>query len=185
MLPSFETERLLLRPRSMNDFESCLAMDRDPRVTQFIPGPWNDPERHERFLRERIQQTHGAGLGYWSIFPKDAPDRFAGWILLIPRGGIGPEIEIGWRLNRSSWGRGYATEAARPIAEHAFETVGLTRIVADIHARNTASSRVAEKIGMTVVGEGVLKGVPCTFYAITAEDPTSGLPPPGDDDTTT
>lgn len=170
MLPSFETERLLLEPRSMSDFENCLAMDRDPRVTKFIPGPWNDPERHERFLRERIQRSFGAGLGYWSIFPKEHPAWFLGWILLIPYDGMEPEIEIGWRLNRVSWGRGFATEAARPVVEHAFKTVGVTRIVAGIHAQNTASTRVAEKIGMNVSGEGEQKGVPCKFYAMTVDD---------------
>ncbi len=46
MLPSFETERLLLRPRTMADFEACLAMNEDPEVMRFIPGPWDDPELH-------------------------------------------------------------------------------------------------------------------------------------------
>src|SRR5471030_2207047 len=77
-LPTFETDRLLIRPRTMADYEACLAMDRDPQVTQFIDGPWHDAEAHERFLRERIQTSFGDGLGYWSIFPKDSPMRFWG-----------------------------------------------------------------------------------------------------------
>ena len=54
-LPTFETDRLLIRPRTMADYEACLAMDRDPLVTRFIDGPWHDADAHERFLRERIQ----------------------------------------------------------------------------------------------------------------------------------
>lgn len=64
MLPSFETPRLFLRPRSMADFETCLAMDRDPDVTRYIRGPWNDPEEHRRFLTDRIQTAWAPGLGY-------------------------------------------------------------------------------------------------------------------------
>lgn len=173
MLPRFETDRLLLRPRSMADFGACLAMDRDPEVTRYISGPWSDPDRHERFLKDRIERSLGPGLGYWSIFPKASPDRFIGWILLIPCGGVGPDIEIGWRLNRHAWGKGYATEAARPIVEHAFETVGVARIVADIDSRNTPSMRVAEKIGLQFVGDGQQADSPCRSYAMTADDFTA------------
>ena len=114
MLPSFETSRLLLRPRSMADFDACLAMDRDPDVTRYIRGPWDDPEEHRRFLADRIQRQWPPGQGYWSIFAKDKPTEFLGWVLLIPYEGVGPEVDIGWRLVRSTWGKGYATEATLP-----------------------------------------------------------------------
>src|ERR1700730_17860825 len=123
-LLTFETDRLLIRPRTMADYEACLAMDRDPLVTQFIDGPWHDAVQHERFLRERIQTWFGDGLGYWSVFLKDSPMRFLGWVLLIPRDAVEPEIEIGWRPNRDAWGYGYASEAARSVGEHAFRSVG-------------------------------------------------------------
>ncbi|WP_281840769.1 GNAT family N-acetyltransferase [Sinisalibacter aestuarii] len=167
MLPHFETDRLWLRPRSMDDLGACLAMDRDPEVTRFIPGPWHDPQAHEAFLRERIETSFGEGLGYWSIFPKAQPERFAGWILLIPYDGIGPEVEIGWRLNRAAWGNGFAPEAARPVAAHAVHTLGLERIVADIDPDNHASLRVAEKVGMTFEGDGLHGGRPCKRYVLT------------------
>ncbi|MBL8690534.1 MAG: GNAT family N-acetyltransferase [Rhodospirillaceae bacterium] len=171
MLPSFETSRLLLRPRSMADFDACLAMDRDPDVTRYIRGPWDDPEEHRRFLADRIQRQWPPGQGYWSIFAKDAPDQFLGWVLLIPYEGVGPEVDIGWRLNRRSWGKGYATEATLPVVAHAFGAAGLPKLVADIDPRNTPSMRVAEKIGMTFVGEGTYEdGNPCRSYVLTAKD---------------
>ncbi|WNJ93867.1 GNAT family N-acetyltransferase [Bosea sp. 685] len=154
----------------MADFAACLAMDRDPEVTKHVAGPWHDPERHERFLLERIQKPFGSGLGYWSLFAKREPDQFLGWILLIPYDGVGPDIEIGWRLNQLAWGKGYATEAARPIVEHAFRTVGLRRIVADIDPANSASMRVSEKLGLAFIGDGEHDGMPCKCYATTRED---------------
>ena len=152
-LPCFQTRRLLLRPRSLADFDACLAMDRDPQVTRFIPGPWQDPVRHAAFLRDRMTTRFGEGLGYWSIIPRDDPAEFAGWILLLPLDGSGSEVEIGWRLPRAHWGKGYATEAAAPVAAHALHGLGLPRITAQIHPGNSASMRVAEKIGMRAEGE--------------------------------
>ncbi len=69
-----------------------------------------------------------------------------------------------------AWGKGYAGKAARPVVEHAFKTVGLPRLVADIDPRNTPSMRVAEKIGMTFVGDNAYSdGHPCKSYTMTAE----------------
>jgi len=171
LLPSFETPRLILRPRVMADFAACLAMDRVPGVTQYVQGPWSDPAEHERFLIDRIERDWGPGLGYWSIFARESPDALIGWILLIPDETVGPDIDIGWRLRRAAWGKAYAGEAARAVVAHAFRTVGLSRIVADIDARNVASIRVAEKIGMTFAGDGTYAdGTPCKAYRMTRED---------------
>jgi hypothetical protein len=114
-LPTFQTSRLVVRPRSMDDLEACLAMDRDPEVTRFVAGPWADPAAHRTFVENRIRRSYPSGMGYWSIM---APD-FVGWILLAPLDLAGPEIEIGWRIARVARGRGYATEAARCVLDHA------------------------------------------------------------------
>lgn len=169
-LPDFETPRLLLRPRTMEDFDACLAMDRDPEVTRYIQGPWADPDEHRRFLADRIQRTWPPGQGYWSIFAKAEPGTFLGWVLLIPYDGVGPEIDIGWRLRQAAWGKGYATEATRPVVAHAFDTLGLPRLVADIDPRNAPSMHVAAKIGMRFVGDkAYADGQPCKSYVLTRE----------------
>ncbi|MQB43793.1 GNAT family N-acetyltransferase [Rhizobium sp. ICMP 5592] len=169
MLVTVETGRLILRPRTMADIEACMAMDRDPEVTKFIPGPWNDPEAHRLFLTNRIQADFGEGLGYWSVFAKENPEQFLGWILLIPADAVGPEIEIGWRLNRLTWGKGYATEAARPVLAHAFRTLDLREVIADIAPGNTASMRVAEKLGLSPTRATEYLGQPFASYRITRE----------------
>lgn len=132
----------------MADLPVCLAMDRDPEVTRFVAGPWDDPACHEAFVRERIEADFGVGLGYWSVFDRHEGFGFLGWVLLIPRDGKGPDIEIGWRFIRRAWGRGHATEAALPVVSHAFGALELERIVADITPGNEGSMNVARKIGM-------------------------------------
>ncbi|MET3646577.1 GNAT family N-acetyltransferase [Phyllobacterium ifriqiyense] len=166
MLPGFETDRLLLRPRTMDHFEDCIAMDRDPAVTKFIPGPWTDDTSHRQFLTDRITTDFGIGLGYWSIFEKTRSDQFLGWVLLIPHDAIGPDVEIGWRLNRLAWGKGIATEAAKPVLEHGFKATTVDRIIAAIDPRNSASVRVAEKLGMELMGETEEDGYHFVTYAI-------------------
>jgi RimJ/RimL family protein N-acetyltransferase len=148
-LPTFTTARLTLRSRTLADLEACLAMDRDPLVTKFIRGPWTDPIAHRAFVEARIRHAYPVGMGYWSIL---APTGFVGWILLTPLDLHGPEIEIGWRLIRAAWGRGFATEAARPVLNHALYTLGLRRIIADIDPDNTASIGVARNLGLAPAG---------------------------------
>ena len=87
-------------------------------------------------------------VGYWTIARRNEPPSFIGWVLLIPADGLGPEIEIGWRLRREAWGCGFATEATAPVLHHAFATQQLPEVVAEIHPDNVGSLRVAEKIGL-------------------------------------
>jgi RimJ/RimL family protein N-acetyltransferase len=169
-LPVFETARLWLRPRRLADLDACLAMDRDPEVTRHIAGPWADPVEHRRFVEHRIVCDYPAGLGYWSIFEKADPARFIGWILLIPDySDGGRDVEIGWRLVRAAWGRGIASEAAACVVAHAFGTVGLPRIIADIAAENDGSLQVARKLGMRRV-EVVQDGRPYIRHRLERED---------------
>lgn len=145
--PIFNTPRLRLEPRTVADLDDCLAMDRDPEVTRFIPGPWADPVAHRAFVLVRMTAAFPAGLGYWTI--RGRADRtFLGWILLIPVDDADDEIEIGWRLVRSAWGSGIASEAAAPVLAHGLSIAGTRTIVADIDLDNVGSMRVAEKIGM-------------------------------------
>ena len=154
-LPTFRTRRLTVRPRAMSELEACMAMDRDPEVTRFLPGPWADPVAHRAFVEERMRHAYPVGMGYWSIL---APEGFVGWVLLTPLDLHGPEIEIGWRLVRAAWGRGYATEAAIPVLCHALNTLSLPEVIADIDPANTGSVGVARKLGFRPAGEVPFNG---------------------------
>ncbi|TGB04912.1 GNAT family N-acetyltransferase [Halobacillus salinus] len=153
MVPNLETERLLLRERKMTDLEDCLQMDRDPEVVKHIPEIREllesglSAERQKAFITDRMQKEYPNGLGYWTIEHKQDPGVFLGWVMLIPLDAIGPEVEAGWRLNRDSWGKGFATEASKAVIRHGFGSLELSELVCDIHPENGASIKVAEKLG--------------------------------------
>lgn len=159
MQPTFKTDRLTVTRRRLADTDACLAMDLEPDVLRYLGGPVGDALAQRRRIEARTRGPYPPGLGYWSLRQGDATGPFAGWILLIPVDGVGPEIEIGWRLPTAVWGRGYATEAAGAVLRHGFETVGLDEIIAEIDAANTASIRVAEKLGLRWMGERFNEGL--------------------------
>lgn len=152
-LPTFRTDRLILRPRRMDDLEACFAMDREPGTLDWIDWPeeggsWDDEAAHRAFIRARIEGPYPPGQGYWVMEPKDAPGTFAGWILLIPEDARGTETEIGWRVPIAHRRRGYAAEGAAPVLAHGLHTLRLPRVIADIYPQNAGSVGVAGKIGM-------------------------------------
>lgn len=164
------TERLILRPITDDDVERCVEMDLDPEVTKYIDGLWDASEQHVSNIKKCILTAYGDGLGYWSLFRKDAPSSFLGWIFLAPDKIGEPEIEIGWRLKRSAWNNGYATEAAQAILQHAFSTIGIECIYAYIDEENKRSLNVAKKIGLQLAKGHADPGLRYSAYRITRED---------------
>ena len=151
--PSLETERLLLRPwRPAEDLDALAAINADPDVMRFVAPnrPLTRAEtaaQLERFVAHWDQ--HGFGL--WAVVPRLSDGRAVGFAgLAIPSflPQILPAVEVGWRLASGSWGRGYATEAARASVAFGFERLGLRSIVSVIEPGNVRSLRVAEKLGM-------------------------------------
>lgn len=168
MQPIFETNRLLVCPRTLMDTGACMAMDGDPEVTRFVTGPWSNPVAHRAFIEQRTRGPYPPGQGYWTVRHRGDAGSFIGWVLLIPADTIGPEVEIGWRLRRSAWGRGFATEAARLLIVHAFTTLNLPEVIAEIDPDNAGSLRVAEKLGLRPSGVVQRHGRPalrCTLMA--------------------
>ncbi|MBW5482605.1 GNAT family N-acetyltransferase [Streptomyces bambusae] len=126
----------------------------DPDVMEFLGGPAELSAYVELTARQRM---HDAQLGYclWTLLGPDGEVAgFAGaqpWPETKPWGPVG-ETEIGWRLGRAHWGKGYAYAAALATLDRVRQS-GLSRVVAMIDARNTRSAAVAERLGMTLTHE--------------------------------
>lgn len=167
MTPALETDRLTLLPRREADIDAYVAMDSDPMVRRYLPPDFRDhfeADAYRRVLLARVAVDFGEGLGHWSLWLKDAPEVFVGTVLLIPVEGRGPDVEIGWRLPRTFWGRGYASEAAAAGLRHAGHTVRPEALVALIHPENAGSIGVARKLGFARQGRRDAYGTTFDLY---------------------
>lgn len=152
-MTGIETPRLRLRRWHPDDRAPFAALNADPVVMEHLPALLT-PEQSDAMV-ERIEacfDEHGFGL--WATEILHGPDngRFIGYVGLWPatfEAHFTPAIEVGWRLARPYWGRGYATEAARAATADGFGRLGLAEIVSFTAAGNRRSRRVMEKLGMT------------------------------------
>nr|WP_205830096.1 GNAT family N-acetyltransferase [Microbispora sp. CL1-1] len=131
-----------------DDKEPFAALNADPVVMEHFPATLSREDSDA--LAERIEagfDEHGFGL--WAV---EADGEFIGFTgLSVPRftAPFTPCVEIGWRLARSAWGRGYATEAARASLEDGFGRAGLTEVVSFTAVQNVRSQAVMRRLGMT------------------------------------
>jgi RimJ/RimL family protein N-acetyltransferase len=164
------TERLLIRKFEMSDTDALLDVFGDAEVMHFGDGP-HERAWVERWLVDHMQGVEARGYGPYAVVELEG-GRMIGYCGLFTFPDINgqPEVEIGYRLRRSSWGKGYATEAARAVRDLAFHELSLKRLIALIDPANTASIRVAEKIGMRYEADVMLEGYthPDRVYVISA-----------------
>lgn len=148
---SLRTERLLLRRWRFDDIEPFAAMCRDPEVMRYIgAGNTRTRQQTEKSIEafEREWDERGFGLFAVEILENKAFIGFTGLSepTFLPE--IMPAVEIGWRLAREHWGRGYATEAAKAALKLGMEDLRLPAIVSIFQIENAASRNVIEKLGM-------------------------------------
>lgn len=150
-----ETDRLRLRAFTTADSDLLVELDGDPEVMRYING--GHPTSRE-FIERRVIPRFTAydlghdALGFWAAHRKD-DDAFIGWFVLRPTSGDPTgELALGYRLRRSAWGHGYATEGARALIALAFIEIGARRVMAGTYEHNVGSRRVMEKAGMRLEG---------------------------------
>lgn len=184
MTLSFETERLGFRPTTDEDRQALFDLEQDPEVMRYLnggaPTPLDGVDHEADYLMPR-----GAEKGLWFASEKHAtekhatgksttgksatgksttgksPGAFVGWYALMPlltsNGNDDGTAELGYRLRRDMWGRGFATEGAQALIDLGFSQLGYSRIVAGTMAVNRRSRSVMEKSGLVHVRT--------TFYA--------------------
>jgi RimJ/RimL family protein N-acetyltransferase len=145
------TERLLLRPWKDEDFLPYAAMNADPKVREFFVSVLTR-EQSDAEIRHFQATCERDGFGLLAA-ELTATGEFIGLIGLetmsFALSSVAqPAVEIGWRLSRAHWGKGLATEGARGVIRHAFDTLRLNEIFATTVPANLRSRRVMEKIGM-------------------------------------
>jgi len=147
-----ETERLVLREFVRSDVDHLVELDSDADVMHLITAGRPTPRREiedevlPAWLGYYYQRS--AHLGFWAVDDK-ATGQFLGWFHFRPGDGHSDdEPELGYRLRRSAWGKGLATEGCRALIDKGFAEHGVQRVLAETLVVHTASRRVMEKSGL-------------------------------------
>ena len=181
MTPVLETDRLALRQFTDADAPLLFALDSDPEVMRYIGPQYALPDAAA--YRDRIHTyfrpyyATGPDFGFWAAEEK-ATGAFVGWFHLRPAldyrfareaGYRAGEFDVGYRLVRAAWGKGYATEVTRALVRRGFAHPAVAAVVAVALVGNRASCRVLEKCGLRKVAEVPLPDfdMPGAKYAVT------------------
>ena len=166
-----ETERLLLRRQVIEDLDDLWALYCDPEITKYIPdAPRTYAEAREELEWHMNGHPRHPELGLWATIHKET-GKFIGRCGLLPWTIDGKlEVEVAYTIAQEYWGQGLGTEAALAILNYGFDQLHLTKLICTIEPDNTASQKVAGKIGMAL--EKKLDGldgdnIPVWIYAIT------------------
>lgn len=148
-----ETERLVLRRFTTADVDNLVELDSDPDVMHFITGGRLTPRGE--ILNDFLPAFLGyyerfAGFGFWAAIEKSTGE-FLGWFHFRPPSGCSADqAELGYRLRRSAWGKGYGTEGSRALIRKGFTEFGVQRVFAKTMTIHVGSRRVMEKAGLAL-----------------------------------
>jgi Acetyltransferases, including N-acetylases of ribosomal proteins len=150
-----ETERLRLREFTPKDAQSMFDLNADPEVIKYTGDlPFESVEQAKAFL-QNYNDYQENGFGRWAMITK-TENEFIGWCGLK----LNEEelIDLGFRVFRKHWNKGYASEAAKACIQYGFETLGFDQIIGRVLSENAASIKVLEKLGMQYWKSGTCHG---------------------------
>ncbi|TSJ42520.1 GNAT family N-acetyltransferase [Fluviicola chungangensis] len=157
-----ETPRLFLREMTPDDAENAYMLNLDPEVLRYTgDDPFEGVEEARKFL-ENYESYQKYGFGRWAMILKETGE-YLGWCGLKYTPEL-DEFDIGYRLMKKFWGKGYATEAAEACLDLGFNQFGMETIVGRAMPENGASVRVLEKIGLTYLKNRMTNGTEEVVY---------------------
>ncbi len=173
---SLRTARLILRPYLIDDLDALYDIQSRPEVTRYLLYDVRDRDQVRDVLEQRIQADgpERDAVDLAVVLPDSGV--LIGDVVLFLRSKEHRQGEIGYLFHPDYGGRGYATEAARMLLQLGFEDYRLHRIIGRIDARNTASARVLERLGMRreahFVQNEIVKGEWCdeVVYAMLEDE---------------
>ncbi len=169
-----ETDRLLIKKITHDDIEGMYTLDSDPEVHRFLGNhPVLDKDESKRQIESIQLQYEQNGIARWAMIEKSSGD-FIGWTGLkymteLTNGHI-HHYDLGYRLIRKYWGKGYATESAKASRDYGFKHLGIDTIYAMADLGNHASIHVLQKTGLQCRNIFDYKGVPHQWLDMTRDE---------------
>lgn len=144
-----ETPRLLLRRWKEADLGKFVEMNADPEVMRYFPETQPE-ERTKRFYNLIQEEFLEYGYGLYAAEEKSSGSfmGFIGFHWARLNTNFCPCVEIGWRLGKQYWNKGYATEGAKACLNHGFTNLGINKVYSFTTVENRPSQNVMQKIGM-------------------------------------
>lgn len=145
----FKTERLGFRGWRESDLDDLYSINTDKEVMEFFPFGYSKEET-QQFIKRMQMQYARKGFCYFAV-ELLADQSFIGFIGLAEQdfaADFTPCIDIGWRLKKTAWNKGYATEGAKACLAYGFDVLALDKIFAIAPLANTKSETIMKKIGM-------------------------------------
>ena len=165
-----ETPRLILGQFTEHDAPLIFQLNSDPEIVRYVHEPvLTNEAQAKKIITDIILPQYKNNLGRWATYTKSNND-FIGWCGLKYRPEL-DEIDLGYRLKRSAWGKGYATEAAKHTLDHGLNDLDLEIITGRAHIENIASIKVLEKIGMQFSREETVDGCPVKTFTASKQQP--------------
>jgi RimJ/RimL family protein N-acetyltransferase len=155
MIPTLETERLILRPFAVSDHAPFAEMSADAELMRYVGGQMDAPDAWRRMAAYAGMWTLRS-YGPWVLQHK-ATGAFVGYSGVTWPHGF-PEPEINWGLRRAFLGQGYAAEAATAARAYAYDQLNFSTIMSFIDHENAPSIAVAKRLGAKLDGGGTYKG---------------------------
>lgn len=179
-----KSDRLLIRPVEVNDLDLCLELFTDPDVLKYAGGAQTEEEIRGEMPNWIKRGGRDGCIGIWCICDRTSGEKYGSVALLpipvdeddtdfslvVPGTMPDGEVEVGYFLKQSAWGRGYATEACIRVLQFAFQESPLQEVVATFEEENAASIRVLQKSGFVDRGRMKSYGEDSPIYRITRDE---------------
>lgn len=168
-----ETDRIILREMVLDDKYAMFELDADPEVHTYL---WKNPikrlDEAEAMIEMIRAQYVSNGIGRWAIIDKES-NEFVGWgglkLITKPVNNHIDFYDVGYRLLRRFWGKGYATESAIESVAYAFESLNAPAVYGMTHPGNNASRNALQKAGLQITGTCDYEGLHCNWFEITRQ----------------
>lgn len=154
-ITSLAADRVTVRPVRQADLHDLLEINGDPATTRFLPyEAWTRLEDGAAWL-DRMQALCASGTAQQLVIERNEDHKVIGTVLLFKFDAGSARLELGYVVGRAHWRRGYAREALRAVCQHAFGTLAIRRIEAEVNPLNAPSTGLLRSLGF--VQEGLLR----------------------------